>query len=640
MHASVLFVKNTCILVCLVLFFFGVTHSVQGEDELSLSFGVGDFHITGDRTLYYSKTKAHEAFGHVVMSSNDRRLSADYVWIDTKTGDTKASGNVVFASSQRTIYAAEIHFNIHSGLGSIFYGLITNGRYHLRGQLIREVSKNRFVATEGEYTTCLDCSESWRVYAQSIDLSSDGYVFMTGVYLFIKDIPALYLPYLVLPAKTERQSGLLFPRISNSSLHGFTLYQPLFLAINGQQDATLSYGFYSKRGNRAGLEYRYKLLKNNEGTIDGVFIKDRTFPDRSLRFSLQMDHTWYPFDFFKMYLRLNEVSDRDYPRVFLDDIKGNDLPALESSAVLMSDFDDFFIDVEWTRLRSLIAKDKVNFDEDMVQRGPSLFGGVKEWVLWRGITGGVFFRYDRFHRGGSSFTGDRLRESQRILLNPSLSYSFKIGDVLNVSPLLEYDQQFYSFGSGTKDLLNHHLLSQVRISTALEKIYNLNGPLYSKLKHQISPFISYSNVFWRKDSPDHPFTQQIEHGGGVFDEMDRTPITYSRDNVREPLGNAISYGFTSRLIRKRREEKHISFYPYDLTKTIEKKYPKPQNMAQEIQIVKQRHWDKNAPDYSLYKEVWLLAVNQSYDFRRLRIGMSVAPLPRLDPLRLYWCVHS
>ncbi|MGZ3653442.1 MAG: OstA-like protein, partial [Bdellovibrionota bacterium] len=82
------------------------------------------YHITADRTLLHSREKVKEAFGHVVVSAEGKRLACDYLWVDDNTKDIKARGNVVFVDKQTTVEAAELHFNMNTGFGSIFYGRV------------------------------------------------------------------------------------------------------------------------------------------------------------------------------------------------------------------------------------------------------------------------------------------------------------------------------------------------------------------------------------------------------------------------------------------------------------------------------------------------------------------------------------
>ena len=56
----------------------------------------------------------------------------------------------------------------------------------------------------------------------------DGYAKLTHSTLNILDVPLVGSPYLVLPAKTTRQSGLLMPDFGYSSLNGTFFSSPIF----------------------------------------------------------------------------------------------------------------------------------------------------------------------------------------------------------------------------------------------------------------------------------------------------------------------------------------------------------------------------------------------------------------------------
>lgn len=625
----------------------------HAEDGLSaFSFTAGKFHVTADKTYYHSKTKVHEARGHVVMSARGKRLSSDYAWIDSKTGKIKVRGNVVFVTAQWTIHAAEMEFNADTGTGKIFYGTVSNDSYRLKGQLIRKISNDRFLTTEGEYTTCRDCPESWKLSAKSVDMTIDGYAFLESVYVLIKDVPTVYMPYLIVPVKTRRQTGFLFPRIGSGSRHGFTLVQPLFLAIDDHQDATLAYGRYAKRGNRGELEYRYNSFNGTRGIVNGFYTRDKEFKARQNRIGVTSEHNFRLLNPFDIRLRIKETSDRDYSREFFEDIDGRGLPALESNLVVSRNFGDIFVTADAKRYRSLIGPDDLNLDKDVVQTGPSVYAGLKDQLLFDNFYASIYMRYDRFYRSSGSFfdgngnglydsfSEDFIREAQRLQVSPELSYTWRIGGVWDVQPSLRYNERIHFFNvqpntDNVETLTSRYLLGRVRSSTTLERVWESDSPSTEAWKHLITPFVSYANIPYFSESQIHPFNTQIQREGGTFDQFDVIPVQNDPDNFREPLGNAISYGFTSRIIQKKRKKDRSAFvYPYDLVRPKKKKYKKPKNRAQEILIDAEKRWDKYAPDYDLYRQVWLFSVNQAYDIREAKKdnGPNAPPPAPFSPL--------
>lgn len=603
------------------------------------------YHITADRTLLHSREKVKEAFGHVVVSAEGKRLACDYLWVDDTTKEIKARGNVVFVDKQTTVEAAELHFNMNTGFGSIFYGRVYNDLYSLRGQLIRRVGDGHYLTTEGEYTTCKDCPESWKLAARNVDLTVEGYAFMDGVFIKIKDIPTLYIPYLIVPVKRERQTGLLFPRLGGSSSHGFVFVQPLFLAIDKNQDATIAGGIYSDQGARYEAQYRYKSYHGIEGQTDVFYSRDRKYDFNAHDRGALISRNEFPLhDHFNMRARFFGTLDRDYTYDFPEDINFQNLPAIESNVVAQAPFDDFFLSAEARRYQSLINLDQTRFDHSVVQTTPTVHAGIKERHLLGPLYGNVYGRYDNFVRHDGSFSdinGDglfdpiydqnnsnpeRIREARRTIVSPEISAPFSVGRYFGFVPSLQYNQIDYHFGLPAPNLASKsdtsvsYLRAKVGVSTSIERVYDVDSDTISKIEHQISPFITASYIPRVNRDRNHPFEQQVDLTGGPFDQFDVVPLTNSTDFERFPQGKSLYYGFDSRMTKKKKRSEDIPrAYPYDLLPAAKAKtYPTPFNRKEEKAIEAEKLWDQFNPRYDLYQEFWTLNVAQAFDFLESR----------------------
>jgi LPS-assembly protein len=608
-------------------------------------------HVTADRTLYHSREKVYEAFGHVVVSARGQRLSCDYLWLDDNTKEIKARGNVLLVQGGTMIQAAELHFSLTTGFGSIFYGKVSNDQYSLKGQLIRRVSQNRFLTTEGEYTTCKDCAESWKLSAKNVDLTIDGYAFLDSVYVKIKDVPTVYIPYLIVPVKTKRQSGLLFPRIGvNTGNHGFIFVQPYYWAIDDHQDLTVGLGRYTRRGMRFELEHRYQSYDGSGGQLNVFHTRDRNFrglldkqgiTDRGARTAIIANNKWSVGRHLQFRWKIYETLDREYPLDFPEDIIGRQLPALESNGVVTAPFDDFFVSVEARRYRNLLYDRPIGFDTGTVQALPTAHFGLKPVRVAGPLFASFYGRFDRFSRHNGSFQDENtngvfdvnvpdrefIREADRFIFQPELSAPFRLGNFLSVGPSLRYNELRYNFsvptaGGEVPNTSTRYLQATLELSATMERIYEYNSQRVSRLKHQITPFVTLSNIPWlSKGDPAHPFNgganSQIESNAGLFDQFDRVPYTNNTDFLRHPQGKSVYYGFTSRLIRKmkRPEEMAPRAYPYDLVPARPKVYPKPENRKQELALERTQLFDQFAPHYDDYQEIWTVNVSQAYDFK-------------------------
>jgi len=502
------------------------------------------------------------------------------------------------------------------------------------------VGDDHYLTTEGEYSTCKDCPESWKLSARNVDLTVDGYAHMSSVFLQIKDVPTLYLPYLIVPVKTRRQSGLLFPRFGGNTSHGFVFVQPFFLAINEHQDATVAFGTYSNRGLRYELEHRYKSHDGIAGQFNGYLTKDRTNSFERNRGAVKTVHEWPLHEKFEMRWRFFDIRDRQYAYDFTEDLDVLRRPAIESNVVVQTPFDNFFLSAEAKRYRNLLYDPQTGFDGGMVQATPTVHAGIKERKLLGPMLGSFYGRYDRFDRINGAFTDlngnrifdpsstatnglgtERIRETQRTIFSPELSVPFRLGPFISMVPSAQFNEIRYHFAlpKPNPDLdstSTRYFQFKLDSSTTFERVFDYDGERVSKVKHQLTPFINFSYIPKVHNNPNHQFQQQLTSVDGLFDQYDIVPLTNSTNFLRFPQGKSIYYGFNSRFIRKMKSEEEMPrSYPYDkLPVKKSNKYPKPLNRKQELQIERERLWNEFRPSYERYQEIWNLNVSQAFDF--------------------------
>ncbi len=141
------------------------------------------------------------------------------------------------------------------------------GYFRLQGKVIERIHQYEVRTTNGYLTPCFcaaDESPAWAFQAEKINAQVEGYADLYNPVLEIKGVPVLYLPYLRIPAKSERQSGFLLPSITYDSLNGNIFSESLFLDIGKDQDATITTDYIEKRGFRLGAQYRHE-----RGTYSG-----------------------------------------------------------------------------------------------------------------------------------------------------------------------------------------------------------------------------------------------------------------------------------------------------------------------------------------------------------------------------------
>jgi len=154
------------------------------------------------------------------------------------------------------------------------------GYFRLAGDRIERLNQYEIKTTKGYLTPCL-CEKgetpAWAFRSENIDATVEGYADLYNPILELKGIPILYVPYLRIPTKSERQSGFSIPSLSYNSLNGNIFSESLFLDLGLNQDATVSMDFFQKRGLRLGVEYRHQLGTYSGWTAQMEGLQDRSF---------------------------------------------------------------------------------------------------------------------------------------------------------------------------------------------------------------------------------------------------------------------------------------------------------------------------------------------------------------------------
>tara|TARA_R110002072_G_scaffold15067_5_gene61136 strand:- start:1108 stop:3588 length:2481 start_codon:yes stop_codon:yes gene_type:complete len=126
----------------------------------------------------------------------------------------------------------------------------------------------------GTYTTCAPNDDAWylhfkKLYVDQKNNSGEGY----HNFLYIKNTPIFYVPYISFPLKPERKTGFLVPYMANTNQSGFNVNLPFYVNLAKNYDATIEPRYYSKRGLQTGLEARH-IFKNISGVWYAEFIPD------------------------------------------------------------------------------------------------------------------------------------------------------------------------------------------------------------------------------------------------------------------------------------------------------------------------------------------------------------------------------
>jgi LPS-assembly protein len=205
------------------------------------------------------KTKMIEARGSVSVQFDEFDVSGDELKYNPATGGLEVIGNFILKHPKYSASGRKVEYNLKTKQGTFFNSRLKHSRgIILEAIEVSALGEDRFKIYQGKLTTCEDCPPAWSFAGGYIDLTIEGYAEIHHALLQIKDVPLLYFPVFVLPIKTKRQSGFLFPTYAYSSHLGPQLAQAYYYAPRADFDDTIEYRYFTRAGSRFANELRYR----------------------------------------------------------------------------------------------------------------------------------------------------------------------------------------------------------------------------------------------------------------------------------------------------------------------------------------------------------------------------------------------
>lgn len=253
---------------------------------LSAAAGAEPVRLTADSVVFDAKRELYEARGNVVAVQGARTITADWLVFHKTTGNGVGSGEVVVTEGEDTLRARFLEFNVDTSMGVIFDGHLDSqaSGFEMRGSEIVKTGDATYTFRDGVFTTC-DCPDDedrdpWQVSAGEADLEIGGYATARNASFDVLGVPVVWVPWMILPIKTERQTGFLLPDIGVSGRNGFELGQPFFWAVADPVNLTLTPRWLSDRGFKGDAQLETVFGRRSYGKLFGsVVLDDRIEPN-------------------------------------------------------------------------------------------------------------------------------------------------------------------------------------------------------------------------------------------------------------------------------------------------------------------------------------------------------------------------
>ena len=263
-----------------------------------------------------ARTWKAAASGDVKVTYQETTLEADEVLLDLEAKEGQAEGSVRLVRGDDLLTCDSLSYRWEEQTGAIRDGELFFGDtgYHIEGGYLEKTGPDTYFLEEGSFTTCRCPSPEdrlpWVLKAKKAEVTLGGYAKVEKAVFHVFRIPLFYLPVGYVPVKVHRESGLLIPRLGQSSRHGWEIFVPVYWAINASMDATIALEGMTKRGVKPSVEFRYRPSRKTEGEWDLTAFQD--LKDEEFRYSLNATHNQRLSSSFYDKLDVNVVSDNAY----------------------------------------------------------------------------------------------------------------------------------------------------------------------------------------------------------------------------------------------------------------------------------------------------------------------------------------
>lgn len=469
--------------------------------------------LQADQLNFEQASQTYRASGQVELRQGEVRLQSDQLVWEAEKNLAHASGDVRVTEPAGTVWASAADYQLQTGVGRLEQAkvFLRQQNFHLGGELIEKLGEQTYRVSNGSFTTCDGEVPSWKFGSSRVDVTLGRYAHARNVIFYLKDLPVLYLPYMIFPVKTERESGLLTPRTGYSRNRGAELSLAYYQVLDVNMDATLYVDYLSELGVGKGLEYRYLLGGDNQGRMLGYHVGG--IDGERDHMALDWTHLGTLPGQVRLSADVEYVNNRDYFAEFGEVAEEYNKDKTESVVAVSRSWNKTSLTGQLKYLKDLTQSNDQTLQRLPELRLTSVRQRLGESPLYAGFDSSATYFWRR-----EGNTGERLN------LRPTLSGVFLPGEWLEVVPTLGYRQRLY--WTDEEDASQGQVDFSTRFSSRFARVYQFERGSLRKLRHSIEPDLLYS---YRPDV-----------------DQDDLPQFDALDNI--PSANSLSLGVSNRLV--------------------------------------------------------------------------------------------
>lgn len=313
--------------------------------------------------------------GHVEITYQDMKLTADQVTYTTNSGEVEAKGHVLFIDPQTHLAAEEFHYNLKTKKGwfancqGFVHGrvhprarmLTTENPFYVQAARVDRLDEDTFLVDRGRLSTCECEDKGWFISARQAKVEVDNRVVTHDASFRMFDVPLFYSPMLVNSiAQNPRQTGFLLPHVGNSSVKGVIIGDGFFWALNPSVDLLLGLENYSIRGLAPRAAFSARPSETSEVSVNYFNVRDRgsgtlrenKVPGQSLQATGKDDDVGWGF---RGALTVDYVTSLAFRETWTDTFTDAVNSEAHQTGFLTKNFDAYSVNIYVTRYQDFLT---------------------------------------------------------------------------------------------------------------------------------------------------------------------------------------------------------------------------------------------------------------------------------------------
>ena len=461
-----------------------------------------------DKNVYHLR-------GHVEVTFQDMKLTADEASFDESYGNVEARGHVTFADSASRLEADEAFYNVQTGTGWFSNGrgslrakvtprprmLITENPFYVRARRLERQSESTYIAFRAHVTTC-ECEETgWVISARRARVEVGDKVVTRDSFFHLLRIPLFYSPFMVNSiARHPRQTGFLLPHVGNSSQKGFIVGGGFFWAINPSADVLLGLENYSIRGVARSGRFRARPSATSDISVEYSGVNDKgsgrlrqsRAPGQSLRAIGQAKDLGKGF---RAVVDVDYITSLAYRLTFTDNFSQAVTSEVHQTGFLTKNFGAYSLSFFASRYQNFLSAQRVPGNSVIIRQTPSVaFSGMDRQVADSPLYLAFDFSATGVGRTEPAFVTPQLAE--RVDFHPEITLRTKPFLGFHLTPSAGVRGTRYGTSLRAPDQPLNRLLGEFSLDLrppSFEKVFSRPRWGY-RFKHVIEPDIRYRLV--------------------------------------------------------------------------------------------------------------------------------------------------